>query len=137
MYISCGLYGHWGVNKEHSIYFRHGVKRSRPQGTKWQRVPGKLVKIESGPNGAVFGVNIRGTVYTRLGITRRNPIGKRWKVVGKKKLGSISVGGGILYGIGRDGQALSGDVKKFLGARAIPRKPCKFVFGLLHFTWLN
>ena len=131
MYISCGLYGHWGVNKGQAIYFRRGVSRGRPQGTKWQRVPGKLVQIESGSNGAVFGVNIMGKVYTRLGITRRNPVGRRWKVVGKKKLSSISVGRGILYGIGRKGQALSGDPKKFLGKRAIPRKPCKFFIVFL------
>jgi hypothetical protein len=84
------------------------------------------VQVESGPNGAVFGVNIRGTLYTRLGITRRNPVGRRWKVVGRKKLSSISVGRGVLYAIGRDGQALSGDPKKFLGKKAIPRKPGKF-----------
>ena len=126
MYISCGLYGHWGVNSGHNIYFRYGVSRRRPQGTKWKRVPGKLVQIESGPNGAVFGVNIHGTVYTRLGISRRNPIGKRWKVVGRKKLSSISFGRGILYGIGRKGRAFSGDVKKFLGRRAIPKKTGKF-----------
>lgn len=131
MYISCGLYGHWGVNKNHNIYFRHGVNRRRPQGVKWQKVPGKLAQIESGPNGAVFGVNKFGAVYTRLGISRKNPVGKRWKIVGRKKLSSISVGRGVLYGIGRKGRPFSGDVKKFLGPRGIPKKTGMFLQNYL------
>ena len=31
-YISAGSYGHWVVNRKNSIYFRLGVRRSRPQG---------------------------------------------------------------------------------------------------------
>ena len=128
MYISCGLYGHWGVNKAWNIYFRYGVKPSKPQGTRWKQVPGKLVQIESGPDGAVFGVNADGAVYTRRGISRRNPIGGSWRRIGKTPLASISVGLGDLYAIDKRGKAVAGDVRKFLGAKGIPRRPRKFQF---------
>ena len=126
MYISCGLYGHWGVNKAWNIYFRYGVKQNRPQGTKWKRVPGKLVQIESGPNGAVYGVNGDGVLYTRRGISKRNPIGGSWKRVGRTPLASISVGLGVLYAIDRSGKPVSGDVRKFLGPKGLPKKPGMF-----------
>lgn len=126
VYISCGLYGHWGVNKARNIYFRYGVKPNRPQGTRWKRVPGKLNQIEAGPDGAVYGVNDNGDVYTRLGISKRNPIGGKWRRVGRNRLASISVGLGVLYGISTRGKPVAGDVRKFLGPKGLPRKPGTF-----------
>lgn len=32
IYISCGLYGHWGVGKDDNVFFRYGVKPTEPQG---------------------------------------------------------------------------------------------------------
>lgn len=123
MYISCGLYGHWGVNKAWNIYFRYGVKKTRPQGTRWKHIPGKLVQIESGPDGAVYGVAVDGAVYTRRGISKRNPIGGSWKRMGRTPLASISVGLGVLFAVDKRGKPVSGDVRKFLGRKAIPKKP--------------
>lgn len=94
-------------------------------GTKWKRIPGKLVQIESGPDGAVFGINADGMVFTRDGVTRRTPVGGSWKRVGRTPLAGISVGLGILYGVDTRGRPVSGYARKFLGPKGLPRKPGK------------
>jgi hypothetical protein len=95
------------------------VKYRKPQGQRWKHIPGSLVQIESGPDGAVWGVNMEGVVFTRLGLNRRNPIGSSWKAIGKKHLASISVGLGYVYGIDRLGKPYIADVAKFLGRKSM------------------
>jgi hypothetical protein len=126
-YISCGEYGHWGVNKANLIYFREGVSRSNPVGTKWRRIPGKLTQLEAGQYGQVWGVNKRGWVYVRTGVTEQVPWGRGWKRVKTKKAWSrITIGVGTVYGVAKHGQ-----VYRTIPATGgvSPRPPAKGMFA--------
>ena len=70
-------------------------------GTRWHHVGGKLVRIESGPNGAVWGVNKKDNIFTRAGVSRRNPIGTRWVTV-RGRLNYVTVGCTGVYGVSRN-----------------------------------
>ena len=70
-------------------------------GTRWINVPGKLNRIESGPNGAVWGVTKKNIIFTRAGVSRRNPVGRRWVQVGGR-LSYVSVGCTGVYGVSRN-----------------------------------
>jgi hypothetical protein len=106
------------------------VKFGKPQGRRWRRIPGALVQIESGPDGAVWGVNMEGLVFTRRGVSQRNPIGSSWKAVGRKHLTTVSVGLGYVFGIDNIGKPYIGDVAKFLGRNGLPKKPSMFTVVL-------
>ncbi|XP_040211185.1 fish-egg lectin-like [Rana temporaria] len=77
-YNSCGKWGCWGVNRDDSVYFRHGVTSEFCQGTGWQLIDGKLIMIETGTDGSVYGVNSAGNAYRRNGINAMNPTGTSW-----------------------------------------------------------
>ena len=70
-------------------------------GTRWHRVGGKLIRIESGPNGAVWGVNRKDHIFTRAGVSRRNPVGTHWVIVGGR-MTSVTVGCTAVYGLSRN-----------------------------------
>lgn len=94
MHVSSGQAGVWGVSRNYRIYNRRGISRRRKTGTRWTRVSGALMQIDSGPSGMVCGVNKNHYVYCRRGITRRRPTGNGWiRVPGR--LAYISCG---LYG---------------------------------------
>ena len=79
-YVSCGLYGCWGVNKHNHVYFRAGITSINPLGEKWVWIMGiALAQIESGPGGFAAGVKPDGTVMMRTGVTRDRPYGEAWK----------------------------------------------------------
>ena len=70
-------------------------------GTRWRNVGGRLKRIESGPNGAVWGVNKKDNIFTRAGVSRRNPMGKRWVRV-SGQLSSVTVGCTGVFGVSRN-----------------------------------
>ena len=45
-YISCGIFGCWGLSANDDISFRSGVTASRCEGTNWINIPGKLKQVE-------------------------------------------------------------------------------------------
>ena len=70
-------------------------------GSRWRKVSGKLKRVESGPNGAVWGVNKKEKVFTRAGVSRRNPIGTKWVTV-RGRLTFVTVGCTGVYGVRKD-----------------------------------
>ena len=68
-------------------------------GTGWRQISGNMMRIESGPNGAVWGVNKNGNIFTRAGVSRKNPIGQGWVRVGGR-LNYVTVGCTGVYGVG-------------------------------------
>ena len=67
VHVSAGESGVWGVNAGNNIFY-WSVAR-------WQKVPGLLKQIDSGPKGIVCGVNQGDSIYCRNGITDSNPSG--------------------------------------------------------------
>ena len=46
-YVSCGIYGCWGVNSANQIWFRHGVTPHNCAGINhWVQISGALVQLE-------------------------------------------------------------------------------------------
>lgn len=45
-YVSCGIYGCWGVNIADQIWFRSGVTPQNCAGSKWVRISGALTELE-------------------------------------------------------------------------------------------
>lgn len=78
IYYSCGPVGCWGVNRGNDIFFRHNVKPTSCQGSRWQDIDGALTMIEVGSDGSVYGVNSAGSVYRRDGISPGTPTGTAW-----------------------------------------------------------
>ena len=70
-------------------------------GSRWLRIPGNLMQIDSGPFGIVWGVNRRQIVFCRTGITWRNPKGSGWCRIGGK-LKYISCGELGCWGVSRN-----------------------------------
>jgi hypothetical protein len=64
--VVSGKSGVWGIATIHRIYYRLGVTKRRPFGTRWKRVGGRLSMIDSGPKGIVCGVSRLGRIYCRL-----------------------------------------------------------------------
>ncbi|XP_069599024.1 fish-egg lectin-like [Ranitomeya imitator] len=77
-YYSCGPFGCWGVNSVNNIFFRQNVTPDVCEGSQWQQINGKLVKLEVGTDGSVYGVNHLGTAYRREGISAVTPTGTSW-----------------------------------------------------------
>ena len=91
------------VDRVDNIYLRRGVSTSKPGGTSWQRIPGKLSEISVGDAG-VWGVNRGGAIYYRTGTGKNNGNKKRgsaWKRV-SGSLKTISSGKGFVYGTNRN-----------------------------------
>ena len=70
-------------------------------GIRWRNVGGRLKRIESGPNGAVWGVDKKGKIFTRAGVSRRNPLGSRWVHI-NGQLSSVTVGCTGVFGVSRN-----------------------------------
>lgn len=81
--VVSGKAGVWGIATLHRIYFRLGVTKRRPFGTRWKKVGGSLKQIDSGPKGLVCGVSRLNKVFCRLQICRHAPYGKRWIYVSR------------------------------------------------------
>ena len=58
----------WGVSKAGYIYYREGVGRRRPIGTRWARVAGRLRYVAAGCIG-VFGVSRSGKIWRYRGMS--------------------------------------------------------------------
>ena len=85
-HVTSGEAGTWIVNTAQLIYFRAGVDPSNPTGRSWQRIPGLLKQIDSGPSSIVCGVNKANNVYCRNGISPVKQSGSGWtKLDGKMK----------------------------------------------------
>lgn len=67
-------------------------------GTRWHRIGGKLMQIDSGELGFVVGVNRRHYIYCRTGITWRNPKGRGWRNIGGR-LKYVSSGSYGFWGV--------------------------------------
>jgi hypothetical protein len=101
--VVSGKSGVWGIATIHRIYYRLGVTKKRPFGTRWKRVGGRLSMIDSGPKGIVCGVSRLGRIYCRLQICRRAPYGRRWIYVGKKYT-YLSIGDYGYWALNKAGQ---------------------------------
>ena len=87
------------------IYFREGVSRSNPVGSKWRRIPGKLKQLEAGQYGQVWGVNRVGHIYVRTGVSQQTPWGRGWKRVKTAKAWRrVTIGIGAVFGIATNGK---------------------------------
>ena len=85
-HVTSGEAGTWAVNTADTIYFRAGVDPQKPTGRTWQRIPGRLKQIDSGPSKIVCGVNRLNQVYCRTGISPSKQSGSGWtKLDGKMK----------------------------------------------------
>jgi hypothetical protein len=85
-HVTSGGAGTWAVNTAQMIFFRTGVNPGNPTGRSWQRIPGALKQIDSGPSKIVCGVNKYNWVYCRIGISTARPSGSSWtKLSGKMK----------------------------------------------------
>ena len=69
-------------------------------GSRWERVGGRLMQIDSGPFGFVWGVTKGHKIYYRTGITWKNPRGSGWRHV-KGNLKYVSVGEFGPWGVDR------------------------------------
>lgn len=93
-HVTSGAAGIWAINGDDFIFFRTGVTPQSPSGQTWQRIPGLLRQIDSGPSKIVCGVNKVNMVYCRRGISSLKPSGSGWiKLDGKMKYISCGVFG--------------------------------------------
>ena len=69
-------------------------------GSRWHRVGGRLMQIDSGPFGFVWGVSKSQRIYYRTGISWKNPKGSKWRKIGGD-LKYISVGEFGPWGVNR------------------------------------
>ena len=67
-WISAGQHVVFGVNSNDDIFYREGMSRSTPTGSRWVKVGGKLAQIDTVDNN-VWGVNTAGDAFS-LDITR-------------------------------------------------------------------
>lgn len=69
-------------------------------GSRWKRVSGNLMQIDSGSFGIVWGVNKNHHIFCRIGVTVRNPRGQGWaRVPGSLK--HVSCGQLGCWGVNR------------------------------------
>ena len=69
-------------------------------GSRWNRIRGRLMQIDSGPFSFVWGVSRHRKIYYRTGITWKNPKGSGWRrVAGSLKY--VSVGEFGAWGLDR------------------------------------
>lgn len=86
VHVTSGQAGTWAVNTNYWIYFRAGVNPRNPAGISWQKIPGLLKQIDSGPSRIVCGVNKLNDIYCRTGISPARASGSGWrKLDGKVK----------------------------------------------------
>ena len=93
----------WGVDSGGTIYRRLGISASKPGGTSWQLIPGRLADISVGDSG-VWGVYSDGFIWYRTGTGKyagNSKKGSGWKRV-PGDLTTISSGKGLVYGTTRD-----------------------------------
>ena len=69
-------------------------------GSRWHRIKGRLIQIDSGPFGFVWGVSRSQRIYYRTGISWKNPKGSKWRKIGGD-LKYISVGEFGPWGVNR------------------------------------
>ena len=87
-----------GVNRNDYIYCRKAISPSRPHGSGWIKVPGRLKYISCGALGN-WGVNKNNDIYFRYGVNQRRPQGTKWKHV-PGKLHQIESGpDGAVWGV--------------------------------------
>lgn len=80
-HVSAGEAGVWAVAQGGKVYFRKGVLSSNPTGTKWVKVSGQLLQVDSGPTGVVYAVDTSGHVRCRAKIMDQRPEGSFWRTV--------------------------------------------------------
>lgn len=90
-------------------------------GTRWVRVGGRLVQVESGPSGQTWGVNKARAIYYRAGVTRTKPIGRYWLRIGGR-LKQVAVGCKGVFGIDEKGHIL-----QYGGRRGVGMLKCRSV----------
>ena len=69
-------------------------------GSRWHRIRGRLIQIDSGRFGFVFGISKNLKIYYRTGITWKNPKGNGWRRIGGS-LRYVSVGELGAWGVDR------------------------------------
>lgn len=80
-HVSAGEAGVWAIAKNGKSYFRQGIASSTPAGTRWVRVSGRLLQVDSGPSGVVYAIDSTGKVRCRAKITDQKPQGSFWRTV--------------------------------------------------------
>ena len=119
-YVSCGLYGCWGVSKQGKIYFRLGVSRDLPQGNRWIIIPGNMHMVESGPLGVTVGLSDNANhiknVFYRTGVTANKPEGTDWVQL-DLRFAHVTVGRRGIWGILPDGTVAAHKSKNLTATR--------------------
>ncbi|MCB9492712.1 MAG: hypothetical protein H6679_00380 [Epsilonproteobacteria bacterium] len=63
----------WGVNENDDIFYRDGISASKPEGTAWIHVQGKLKSIFITPFGTVYGKNAANEFFVSFSGDPKNP----------------------------------------------------------------
>ncbi len=88
----------WGMTGEEALYRRCGISASRPAGSAWCRVWGRLAQFSCGQD-RLWGVTSSDNIYFRAGICESDPGGTAWERV-PGWLDQVSVGPtGVLWGL--------------------------------------
>ena len=101
-HVSSGQSGVWGIAGKR-IYYRVGISRRRPLGSRWKRIGGSLRQIDSGPRGIVCGTN-GNRVYCRRAISGRYRYGRGWVYVSGASIRYVSIGQYGMWGVNKAGK---------------------------------